>query len=491
MSEIQLLAAGFTKTTQSDWRAHAEKALKGAPLESLSSSTADDRPIAPVYPRARGTEPIASRIAGAPWTVAARVDLPDPKEANRLLHAELDHGASEITLVFQGAPAAYGFGLPVDQASLCQALDGIKLDTVLLRIEPHPRALESAAWISEFVAEAPFNRVDTAVSFGINTIGSLARHGVLPADGSAIEAQIVETVAALRAADQADNYFGFIGSFLEADGRVYHDAGASSALELGAVFATIASLLRGLAGKDADFLDLMSGIGVSLAVDQNQLESIAKLRACRLMWNRLAEVLTLPLRPPIRIHAQTSWPMMTRRDPHSNLLRTTLAAFAAGVGGANSIAVLPFTQALGLPDVLARRLARNTQILLMEESHIDAVMDPSAGSGALEALTDATCHAAWQAFQEIEKAGGIVGALASGMVQDRIAQHRQSMAADVAEGTASIIGTTNFGMDTTQAADVLLSDKLPDSAIGMPTIPCVPLSPWRLAADHEASMGTT
>ena len=489
MSEIQSLAAGFTKTTQSDWQAHAEKALQGAPLESLFSSTSDIGKIAPVYPRACDAEPIASRIAGAPWTVVARIDHPDPKEANRLLHAELDHGASEVTLVFQGAPSAYGFGLPVDQASFREALDGIRLDAVPLRIEPHPRALESAVWISALVDEASFARVDTSVSFGIDTIGPLARFGLVPADRSAIEAQMAETVAALRAADQADNHFGFIGNFLEADGRVYHDAGASNALELGAVFATITGLLRSFAGKDIDVLDLMSGIGVSLAVDQNQLESIAKLRACRLLWNRLAEILDLPFWPPLRIHAQTSWPMMTRRDPHSNLLRTTLAAFAAGVGGANSIAVLPFTQALGLPDTLARRLARNTQLLLMEESHIDAVMDPSAGSGALEALTNATCQAAWQAFQEIEQAGGIVKALTTGMVQDRIAQHRQSIVADVADGTTAIIGTTIFGIDAAQPADVLFGERLPDPVIDIPTKPCVPLAPWRLANDYELSVG--
>jgi len=162
---------------------------------------------------------------------------------------------------------------------------------------------------------------------------------------------------------------------------------------------------------------------------------------------------------------------------------------AAGVGGANSIAVLPFTQVLGLPDALARRLARNTQLLLIEESHIDAVMDPSAGSGALEALTDATCHAAWQAFQEIEKAGGIVEALASGMVQDRIAQHRQSVATNVADGTTTIIGTTDFSIDMAQPVEVLLSETVPDPAIGMPTTPCVPLAPWRLANEHEPGAG--
>ena len=490
MSEIQSLAAGFAKTTESDWRAHAEKALQGAPLESLFSSTPDNGTIAPVYPRACHVEPIAGRIAGAPWTVSARVDHPDPKEANRLLHAELEQGASEVTLVFQGAPAAYGFGLPVDQASFRAALDGIRLDAVPLRIEPHPRALESAVWIRDFVDEASFARVDTAVSFGIDIVGALARHGLLPADRGAMDAQMAETVATLRATDQADNQIGFIGHFLEADGRVYHDAGASSGLELGAVFATITGLLRALCGKGVNVLDLMNAIGVSLAVDQDQFQSIAKLRACRLLWNRLAEILDLPFWPRLHIHAQTSWRMMTRLDPHSNLLRTTLAAFAAGVGGANSIAILPFTQALGLPDAPARALARNTQLLLMEESRIEAVMDPAAGSGALEALTDATCHAAWQAFQEIEKAGGIFAALASGLVQERIAQHRRSLAAGVAEGKAEIIGTTVFRFDEEHPVSVLLSEPLPDPAIAIATNPCSPLAPWRLARAHEPGAGT-
>ncbi len=485
MSEIQSLAAGFTKATESDWRNQAEKVLQGAPLENLFSDTPDNGKIAPVYPRACGVEPIASRIAGPPWTVAARVDHPDPNEANRLLQAELERGASEVALIFQGAAAAYGFGLPVDRASIRDALDGIKLDAVPLRIEPHPRALESAVWISDFIDESSFAREDISVSFGIEIAGSLARFGVAPADRPAIEAQMAETVTALRAAGQSENHSGFTGPFLEADGRVYHDAGASSGLELGAVLATIAGWLRSFAGKGADVLDLMSGIGISLGVDQNQMESVAKLRACRLLWNRLADILELPSWPPLRIHAQTSWRMMTRCDPHSNLLRTTLAAFAAGVGGANSIAVLPFTQALGLPDARARALARNTQLLLMEESHIGAVMDPSAGSGALEALSDATCHAAWRAFQEIEKAGGIIEALASGMVQDRIAKHRQLLAADVADGTTTIVGTTVFGIDAAQPLDVLLSEPLPDPAIGIPTAPCAPLAPWRLASGHE------
>ena len=378
MSDIQSLAAGFAETTESDWQAQAEQALKGAPLENLFSSTSDGGIIAPVYSRACGVEPLAGRIAGAPWTIAARADHPDPKEANRLLHAELEQGASEVTLVFQGAPSAYGFGLPVDQASLREALDGIRLDAVPLRIEPHPRSLESAVWISALVDEAPFSRVETAVSFGIDMVGPFARNGVLPAEKPTIETHVAETVAVLKATDQTDNYFGFIGNFLEADGRVYHDAGASSPLELGAVLATIASLLRGLAGKDIDVLDLMNAIGVSLGVDQNQLESIAKLRACRLLWNRLAEVLHLPFWPPLRIHTQTSWPMMTRSDPHSNLLRTTLAAFAAGVGGANSIAVLPFTQALGLPDARARHLARNTQLLLISGAGRSEPLPPNA-----------------------------------------------------------------------------------------------------------------
>src|SRR6185312_1781476 len=107
--------------------------------------------------------------------------------------------------------------------------------------------------------------------------------------------------------------------------------------------------------------------------------------------------------------------MMTRRDPYVNMLRATIAVFAAGLGGADAVTVLPFTASLGLPDRFARRIARNTQLILIEESHLAAVADPAAGCGAIEHLTQELCRTAWSQFQEIERAGGAAAALESGL----------------------------------------------------------------------------
>ena len=136
--------------------------------------------------------------------------------------------------------------------------------------------------------------------------------------------------------------------------------------------------------------------------------------------------------------------MMTKRDPWVNLLRTTVATFAAGVGGADSITVLPFTAALGLPDRFARRLARNTQLILLEEANVAKVADPAAGSGAIEELTTALCNAAWTLFQDIEKAGGAWAALKAGLIQSKVAAVRAERMKAVARGREALTGTSAF-----------------------------------------------
>src|SRR5207237_2187551 len=129
-----------------------------------------------------------------------------------------------------------------------------------------------------------------------------------------------------------------------------------------------------------------------------------------LLWARVEEACGLAPKP-VFVSATTAWRMLTRRDPWVNLLRATVAVFSAGLGGADAITVLPFTAALGLPDRFARRLARNTQLILLEESNLAKVSDPGAGSGGIEDLTNHLCAAAWAQFQEIGNAGGVVSGL--------------------------------------------------------------------------------
>ena len=144
------------------------------------------------------------------------------------------------------------------------------------------------------------------------------------------------------------------------------------------------------------------------------------------------------------IAAETAWRMMTRRDAYVNMLRTTIAVAAAGLSGADAVTVLPHTAPLGLPDAFARRIARNTQLVLLEESNLARVADPAAGSGALEAMTQELCTAAWAAFREIEQAGGVWAALESGLVQRHAATVRAERERAVARRTDILTGTNEF-----------------------------------------------
>ena len=145
-------------------------------------------------------------------------------------------------------------------------------------------------------------------------------------------------------------------------------------------------------------------VAFRLAADADELATLSKFRALRIAWSRVEEACGLEPRAA-HVQAESAWRMMTARDPYVNVMRGAAAAFSAGLGGADSVSVLPHTLAAGLPDSLARRLARNAQLILLRESNLGFVADPAAGAGAFEALTQALCDKAWGLFQEIEGRG--------------------------------------------------------------------------------------
>jgi methylmalonyl-CoA mutase len=213
-----------------------------------------------------------------------------------------------------------------------------------------------------------------------------------------------------------------------------------------------------------------------LAADADQFLTMAKFRALRKLWARVEAACGLAPEPAF-VAAETAWRMMTQRDPWVNLLRTTMAVFAAGLGGANAITVLPFTLARGLPDRFARRLARNTQLILLEESNLAKVTDPAAGSGGMEDLTDQLCGAAWTLFQEIEAAGGAAAALEQGVIQRKVAAVRAERQAAVAKRRDALTGTSEF-------PDV---HELPVAVLDVPPVE-VPPYPAAITFDALASM---
>jgi methylmalonyl-CoA mutase len=276
---------------------------------------------------------------------------------------------------------------------------------------------------------------------------------------------------------------GFRGPFAAADGRIVHNAAGSEAQELAFVIASGAAYLRALEGSGIA-LDAARGmICFRLAADADQFMTIAKFRALRKLWAGVETACGLPAKPAY-VSAETAWRMMTQRDPWVNMLRTTIAVFSAGVGGADAVTALPFTAAIGLPDRFARRIARNTSLLLLEEANIARVADPAAGSGGIEDLTDKLCRAAWTLFHETETAGGLGAMLVSGVFQDKVAGVCAQREATIADRKNVLTGTNDYANLAEMQVKVL--DVMPTSSATPPaTIKFPPLPRIRLAAPFE------
>ena len=436
MSEALRITETFPGYSHDDWVAAAEKALKGQPLSRISTKTIDGTAIDPIYERATGKHALAMRPEDTPWAVAQRVDHPDAEKANEQVLIDLTNGANMLSIVFAGSPAARGFGVGADKSTLTKVLDEVLLDLISVRLEGGAKGLEAADAFAAVVADKGVDPASLDVSFGIDPIGAFASFGSLAPDWAGCSAAVAAKVKDLKAK-------GFKGPFLSADGRPYHDAGATEAQELGAVVATIVAYWRALEAAGFDTAEALGAIDVVLPVEANQFGSLCKLRAMRLLWANLLDAAGIAYQP-LKIHAETSWAMMTKLDPAVNMLRTTTATFAAGVGGADSLTVLPYTLALGLPTPLTRRIARNLQTMLIEESNLYRVTDPASGSGYVEALTEEESTKAWGLFQDIEKAGGIVEALKGDLILDAIAKSNATRSGLIAKRRSALTGASAF-----------------------------------------------
>jgi methylmalonyl-CoA mutase len=428
-----------TSGTAAEWRRRVEAALKGRPADTLRTTSFEGIAIEPLYGRVLTEPPRALRQTPGRWRVVQRMDQPAPGDANATALRDLENGADGLVLVTQGAAAARGFGVSIgDLADLDRALDGVEIDLIGLRLDAGSRALEMASLLAELAHRRRLSAAQLAVAVGHDPIGLFARSGVLPQTPAAIGTAAATAAGRLRAG-------GFDGALFLADGRPYHEAGAGEAQELAAVLATAVAYIRWLAEAGLSLEEARAEIGFLLAADADEFFTLAKFRALRRLWARVETACGLTPKP-ITLHAETAWRCMTRHDPTVNILRATIGMFGAGLGGADDVTALPHTLPLGLPDSGARRLARNAQLILLDEARLDAVADPAAGAGGFEALTEALCLKAWALFQAIEAAGGMVAALETNLVQDSIALTRAARNAAIATGKAAITGTSAFAV---------------------------------------------
>jgi methylmalonyl-CoA mutase len=429
------LAAEFPAATRAQWRALVERVLKGAPFDKLAAKTYDGLAIEPLASRNAAARPLAARAPASAWAVMQRLDHPDAVAANAEALYELENGAAGLSFVFAGAVGAYGYGLPASKQAITRVLDGVLLDAGIAFDLDAPTA-DAGRMLADLVKERGIAPTAIEIRFGFDPIGPAAVTG-----GSTLPWAELATAFATAISDLAAQ--GFRGPFAAADGRVIHNAGGSEAQELAYVLAVAVAYLRALEAGAIPLAAARRMVYFRLAADTDQLLTMAKLRALRQLWARVEEACGLPPAPAF-VAAETAWRVMTRRDPYVNMLRTTIAAFAAGVSGVDAVTVLPFTMALGLPDHFARRIARNTQLILLEESNLAKVADPAAGSGGIEDLTDQLCRTAWSQFQEIERAGGAWAALERGLVQERVASVRAEREAALAQRRDALIGTSDF-----------------------------------------------
>jgi methylmalonyl-CoA mutase len=462
----------FAPVSEDTWRQKVGAALKGAPLSKLISRTYDGFDIQPLYARASG-KPRAFRGAGD-WAVIARVDHPDGVEANKLALKDLENGANGLQVVFAGSVGAHGFGLK-DASALAPALADVHLDAgvpVLFDLPAQSDAI--IAEVETLVAARGYDAKKLDLSLGLDPIGAAALTGA--------DLDWAEAAQSLAVQVKALDEKGF-GVVVAADGRVAHAAGASPAQELAFALAAAVAYLRALEAGGLSLEQAREKIDFRLAADADEFLTLAKFRALRRLWASIESACGLSPRP-IRLHGETAWRMMTRRDPWVNLLRATVAVFSAGLGGADSISVLPFTQALGLPDGLARRIARNTQLVLLEESHLGKVADPAAGSGGVEALTALLVARAYALFQDVERAGGLAAALASGLIQGEIAKVAAERALAVARRKEPLTGASEFPNIYEKPVDVLIASTVP--GLAGPSARAKALAPYRVAEPFEA-----
>jgi methylmalonyl-CoA mutase len=436
----EAVAGVLAKTTRKD-----PADLPAEPERLLDSPTYEGFPIRPLYtsldavaelplpgqwPYVRGSDALRDVKAG--WKVAEAFPANGSVaagEQNGALLLALTEGVSSLVLKIGGPD-----GVPA--TDLDRLLDGVFLDLVPVVLDAGADYVAAADAVLGLLTDFDEDQ-RSRLSLDLGADPLTAAVSGRPA---ASLADVVHTAAKVAGHD------GHVRA-ITVDGPAFHNLGANASWELAGSIAVAVSYLRllgegGVAGADA-----LRQISFRLAADDDQFMTIAKLRAARQLWARVAEVLGAPDNGAATLHAVTSLPMMAKRDPWVNMLRTTLAAFAAGVGGADTVLVHPFDIAIdggfpGTPASFARRIARNTQLLLIEESHVGRVLDPAGGSWYVEDLTDQLAEQAWKQVQDIESRGGFQ--TARDHVVDRIAEVAQRRAADIAHRRTAITGVNEY-----------------------------------------------
>ena len=469
-----VLAGEFPAVTRQQWQRLVATVIGvdgDAPERQLATITGDGIEIEPLYdadagrpaagypgqsPFVRGRGPAGNRGG---WDVRQRHDHPDPVEAREQITEDLEGGVSSLWL-------GLGDGrIPI--GALPDVLAETYLDLAPIVLDAGERFAEAAAVYFDVAADRGVPPGALAGCLGADPLAVLARAG--SAAGLADPAAAGLTAAADLARRCAADFPGIRA--IVVDALPYHEAGGTDAEELGCALAAGLEYLRAMraAGLPADAA--FGQLEFRFAATADQFATVAKLRAARRVWARVAQQCGVTADAAGQWqHAVSSWSMLTRRDPWNNILRATLACFSAGVGGADAITVAPFDAAIGQSDRLARRIARNVHALLVEESHVARVIDPAGGSWYVEDLTDQLAVKAWAWFQEIERSGGLRASLGAGLITDRLAASRDERRDALARRREAVTGVSAFPLIGETLLSRTAAARPADAPAGLPRI---------------------
>ena len=470
MSDERLaLAAGFPDVSVEAWKESLDKVLKGAPFEKkMVVKTYDGIDIQPLYTKADwsaennpsgfpGAAPYtrgntaAGRSADG-WDIRAVHAKADISTANDEILDDLERGVTSITLQLDEAAQA---GLDSDDAGaaglagrngimissvddLDNLLDGVLLDLASVTLDAGAEAVSAAALLAGLWEKREVSNEGAMGAFNVDPLGTLAANGSL---SKSVEASLTEMASLAKTT--SENYPNVTA--VKVDTSAYYGAGATETLDLAIALATGTSYLRSMTDAGMSVDAAAQQIVFCFANGADIFPGIAKLRAARFLWAQVVKASGgSDDAAAMNLHAGTAARALSKRDPWVNMLRTTATCFAGAIGGADSITVLPFDHHCGLPDGFSRRIARNQQVVLQEESYLNKVIDPAGGSWFIENLTEQYAAKAWSIFQEIEGKGGMADVLNSGWVQDEIAATWQARLKNIAKRKDALTGISEF-----------------------------------------------
>jgi methylmalonyl-CoA mutase len=397
MATREPLAEEFPPAGEADWENLAVRGETG--IAALRWRSLDGIPVGPIYPPATGA---ARRLdhAHGHWVIVEQVEVGATTDAAQLAATATNEGSIAKEFLF----------IP-KSASDCRSVSSADIFSARwARIVSNDINFRRPIWLDAGLA-TPRILQAAGDSGTCHAICDPLAHVALGASMEDAESCFADIAALVRA--------GGRGRAITADGRPWHDGGATEVQELAIALASAVDSLRVLAREDIASAVAWPRLGVRLAADSDQFLTIAKFRAVRLLLARVAEVAGVSGHP--LVHAVTSWRMLGAREPTMNLVRATTAAFSAATGGADAITVL--SPMLDDPR-LSARMARNVQLILQDESSLGRTADPGAGAGAVEDLTERMAAEAWGLFTRIESEGGLAAAIASGSIIAAVSAER-------------------------------------------------------------------